>query len=115
MLRSPPGPAPAAAQQVRYKVTIATSNVVAAGTDAPVLVQVVGPLGLLGRGAIHLENSTRRVRRGEEVARKEKRGRGQAGGCALRAAAPWVARVPLQPCLPLQARVSGQRAPWRCL
>jgi hypothetical protein len=49
---------------VRYKVTIATSNVLGAGTDAPVLVQVVGPLGLLGRGAIHLENGTRRVRGG---------------------------------------------------
>jgi hypothetical protein len=63
----PPPPLPPThppPHQVRYKVTIATSNVLGAGTDAPVLVQVVGPLGLLGRGAIHLENGTRRVRGG---------------------------------------------------
>ncbi|KAI8462529.1 MAG: hypothetical protein J3K34DRAFT_500007 [Monoraphidium minutum] len=48
---------------VRYKVSVATSNVVVAGTLAPILVQVIGPLGLLGQGAIILENGAKRFER----------------------------------------------------
>ena len=57
------------ARQVRYKVTVATSGTQGASTDAPIRLQLFGPRGLLGGGAvIELANEHQRVRR-------------QTGGC----------------------------------